>query len=66
MPYGNKQKKYFRGSSSVLSQFEKYHPSENLKFKHFGIFQSLKLRNLTQYRPAMPFKNRKKYFGGSF
>jgi len=32
--------------SSVLSQFKKYHPSENLKFNNLGIFQSLKLRNL--------------------
>jgi len=29
--------------SSVLSQFEKYHPSRNLKFNYLGIFQSLKL-----------------------
>jgi len=29
-------------SSSLLSQFKKYHPSENLKFNNFGIFQSLK------------------------
>jgi len=28
--------------SSVLSQFKKYHPSGNLKFNNFGIFQSLK------------------------
>jgi len=32
--------------SAVMSQFKKYHPSENLKFNNFGIFQSLKLRNL--------------------
>jgi len=32
--------------SSVLSEFKKYHPYENLKFKNFGIFKSLKLRNL--------------------
>jgi len=30
--------------SSVLSQFQKYHPSGNLKFNYLGIFQSLKLR----------------------
>jgi len=30
--------------SSVLSQFKKYHPSENLKFNNLGIFQNLKLR----------------------
>jgi len=27
-------------SSSVLLQFEKYHPSGNLKFNNLGIFQS--------------------------
>jgi len=34
--------------SSVLSQFRKYHPSENLKFNNLGIFQSLKLRILME------------------
>jgi len=29
--------------SSVLSQFQKYQPSRNLKFNNLGIFQSLKL-----------------------
>jgi len=33
-------------SSSVLSQFKKYHPSGNLKFNDLGIFLSLKLRIL--------------------
>jgi len=33
-------------SSSVLSQFKKYHPSGNLKFNDLGISQSLKLRIL--------------------
>jgi len=28
--------------SSVLSQFKRYHPSENVKFIDLGIFQSLK------------------------
>jgi len=28
--------------SSVLSQFKKYHPSENLKFNDLGIFSKLK------------------------
>jgi len=32
--------------SSVLSELKEYHPSENLKFNHCGIFQSLKLRIL--------------------
>jgi len=31
-----------------LSQFKKYHPSGNLKFDYFGIFQSLKLRILKE------------------
>jgi len=29
--------------SSVLSQFKKYHPSGNLIFKNFGIFEKLKI-----------------------
>jgi len=29
--------------SSVLSKFQKYHPSGNLKFNYLGILQSLKL-----------------------
>jgi len=28
--------------SSVLSQFQKYHPHGNLQFNNLGIFQSLK------------------------
>jgi len=32
--------------SSVLSQFNKYHPFGNLKFNNLGIFQNLKLRIL--------------------
>jgi len=32
--------------SSVLSQFKKYHPSENLKLNNLDIFQILKLRSL--------------------
>jgi len=31
---------------SVLSKFEKYYPSENLKCNNLGNIQSLKLRNL--------------------
>jgi len=34
--------------SSVLSQFKKYHPSGNLIFHNLGVFQSLKLRILTE------------------
>jgi len=47
MPSGNR-KIYFRGSFqlSILSQFQKYHPSGKLKFNNLGIFQSLKLLNL--------------------
>jgi len=46
MPLGNRDI-YFRGFfSSVLSKFEKYHPSGNLKCNNLGIFHSLKLRNL--------------------
>jgi len=29
-----------------LSQFKKYHPSENVKFNNLDIFQSVKLRIL--------------------
>jgi len=45
-----KQKKNILGDlfSSVLSQFEKYHPSGNLKFDYLGIFQSSKLRDLIE------------------
>jgi len=31
--------------SSVLSQFQKYHPSGNLNYNILGIFRRLKLRN---------------------
>jgi len=34
--------------SSVLSQFKKYQPSENLKCNHLGIFPSLKFRILLE------------------
>jgi len=34
--------------SSVLSQFRKYHSSENPKFINSGIFQSLKFRILME------------------
>jgi len=48
MPFGNR-KIYFRDLlSSVLLQFKKYHPSENLKFNNLGIFQSLKFRILME------------------
>jgi len=33
-------------SSSVLSQFKKYHPSGNPKFNNLGIFQSFKVHIL--------------------
>jgi len=47
MPFGNIKKNVLVDLFiSVLSQLNKYHPSENLQFKDLGIFQSLKLRNL--------------------
>jgi len=42
--------------SSVLSQFKKYHPSENLKFNNLGIFQSLKLHILAEKIPPISLK----------
>jgi len=49
MPSGNR-KKYFRGYlfGSLLSQFEIYQPSGNLKLNNLGIFQSLKFRILME------------------
>jgi len=45
MPFGNRKKNIFEDLFSlVLSQFKKYHPSENLKFYNLGILKSLKLR----------------------
>jgi len=38
--------------SSVLSQFKKYHPSEDLKFNNLGIAQSLKLRILMEKKSS--------------
>ena len=46
MPFGNTQFILEDLYSSVLSQFKKYHPSGNLKFNNFGIFEGLKLRIL--------------------
>jgi len=46
MPFGNRKNILKDLFSSVLLQFKKYHPSENLKFNNLGIFQSLNLRNL--------------------
>jgi len=37
---------------SILSQFQKYHPSGNLKFNILGIFPSLKLR--TSVKKILP------------
>jgi len=39
-----------------LSQFKKYHPSENLKFKNLDICKSLILRNLTGKNPLNSLK----------
>jgi len=45
MPFGNRKKNIFEDlSSSVLSQFKKYHSSGNLKINYLGGFQSWKLR----------------------
>jgi len=41
MPFGNRKKNLEHLSSLVLSQFEKYHPSRNLKFNNLGIFSKL-------------------------
>ena len=43
MPFGNRKISEDL-LSSAMSQFEKYYPSENLKFNNLGIFQSLKFR----------------------
>jgi len=43
-------------SSPVFSQLKKYHPSGNLKFNYFGIFQSLKLRVLKIKILSIPIK----------
>jgi len=42
------QKKIEDLCSLVLSQFQKYHPSRNLKFTYLGSFQRLKMRILTE------------------
>jgi len=41
---------------AVLSQFKKYHPSQNLKFNYLGIFQSLKLRIILGKIPPISLK----------
>jgi len=47
MPFGNGKKNILEDLfSSVLSKFEKYHLSGNLKSINLGIFESFKLRNL--------------------
>jgi len=46
MPFRNRKNILGDLSSSVLSQFKKYHPSGNLKFNYLGIFQNFKLRIL--------------------
>jgi len=40
LPFGSRKKNLEDLLSLVLSQFKKYHPSENLKFNNFGISQS--------------------------
>jgi len=44
MPFGNRKIILKDLSSSALSQFNKYRPSEKLNINNFGIFQILKLR----------------------
>jgi len=48
-----------------LSQFHKYHPSENLKCINLGIFQSLKVRILVEKNPSnfSEAKFHAEYFG---
>jgi len=49
MPFGNRKKNILEDFfSSVLSQFEKYHPFGNLKFNNLGFLQSSKLRILAE------------------
>jgi len=49
MPFGNRKKNILEDLfSSILSKFQKYHPSGNLKFNKSGIFKSLKLRNFME------------------
>jgi len=49
MPFGNRKKNILEDLfTSVSSQFEKYHPSGNLKFIDLRIFQSLKFRILME------------------
>jgi len=48
MPFGNRKNILEDLFRSVLSLFEKYHPSGNLKFINLGIFQSLKMRILME------------------
>jgi len=47
MPFGNRIIIFEDLFSSVLSEFTKYHPSENQQCNNLGVFQSLKLRILT-------------------
>jgi len=46
MPFGNRKFILEDLFSSVLSLFQKYHPSGHLKFNYLGIFKRLKLRIL--------------------
>jgi len=48
MPFCNRKNILEDLFISVLSPFNKYHPSGNLKFYYLGIFRSLKLRILMQ------------------
>jgi len=59
------EKKYFRGSFQLLSQFKTYQPSGNLKFNNLGFSKSLKLRILMGKSPSnfSKAKFHSKYFG---
>jgi len=48
MPFGTAKNILEDLFSSLLLQFKKYNPSENLKFNDIGISQSLKLRFLME------------------
>jgi len=56
MPFGNIKNIFEDLFSSVLSEFEKYHFSGNLKFYNLGILSSLKLRILARKIPIISLK----------
>ena len=48
MPFGYKIKKKSFIRLNIVTIYKRYHPSGNVKFNYFGIFQSLKLRILME------------------